>query len=120
MWLAAGRVIQTRVGMGVLFPHPTSADSRREAERMVTEKWMAASDAATAASLALSRAYMGAGMAAWRSALEPDARAAPAGKITRSLIARSMRAAPGVWSAALAPVARRVHANDRRLHRRRS
>lgn len=131
MALASQRVIDHRVTRAAAStPGAMSARDQAEFTGMVTEKYFAAAEAMQASGLALASLQTRLASSWIQAMSRPWFTVAPGGKglVMSPHALRSARrgaamlgaAMPGVVAAGLAPVARRAHANDRRLGRRRT
>ncbi len=121
--LASARVIQTRLARAAAYdPRALAPRDRAELTRMVTEKVFAGAESGQAWGLgilawqaSLARAWVGMFAAPWlgvgSSPLQVWQRAMQTGAVV------TRRHAPRIVSRALTPIARRAHANDRRLAR---
>ncbi|MEP7207505.1 MAG: hypothetical protein ABI920_11240 [Casimicrobiaceae bacterium] len=130
MALASQRVIDHRLARAAAST-PGAMSSRDQAEftGMFTEKIFAAAEAMQASGLAVASFQTRLASAWVRSMMRPWFAVAPGGagfvptahalRAARTTTSMFTAALPGVMAAGLAPVARRAHANDRRLGRRR-
>ncbi|MEO5699742.1 MAG: hypothetical protein ABIS17_17300 [Casimicrobiaceae bacterium] len=130
MALASQRVIDHRLARAAAStPGAMSRRDQAEFTGMVTEKVFAAAEAMQASGLAVA-SFQARLAAAWmQSMTRPWFAVAPGGtgfvptphalRATRTATSMFTAALPGMMAAGLAPVARRAHANDRRLGRSR-
>lgn len=121
--LASGRVVQARLARAAASDlRPLAPDDRAEFTRMFSEKIAAGAESSQAAAIAILAWQVELGQAWLRMLGTPWllVGASPVGawqKAARAALTVTASHAPRMLGSALAPIARRAHANDRRLAR---